>query len=103
MELNISKDCKEIFFDIINLTRKYPEYNYTLNNHIIRTVVSIGSNIAGSQNKKDKEKNGYLDIAVGSCNELLFQVELYNNSNVIKLNDKINKVKATCLNLKKVV
>lgn len=53
--------------------------------------------------RKEKERNRYLDIAIGSCNELLFQIELYKTTYIIKLDDKINKIKATCLNLKKVV
>lgn len=102
MELKILNDCKEVFFDVINLIKKYPEYNYTLNSHIIRTIVSVGSNIAECQDKNGNDRIRFLNIAIGSCNELLFQIKLYgfeNNS----LIDKINKIKATCINLKSVI
>lgn len=100
MELKILQDCERLFFKLLDLMKDRSDFKYTLNQHVIRTTISIGSNIAESQNRKNTERNRYLDIAIGSCNELLFQVKLY-KINIDEILDLINKIKATCLNLKK--
>ncbi len=100
MELRILQDCEKLFFKLLDLIKDRNEFKYTLNQHAIRTTISIGSNIAESQNRKNTERNRYLDIAIGSCNELLFQIKLY-KTNINEMIDLINKIKATCLNLKK--
>jgi len=100
MGLDILNDCKEVFHKVINLTNHYPEYKYTLNSQIIRAVISIGSNITEGNYRSKNQFNNYLDIAIGSCNEVLFQIELYNDKDIDNIIDKVNKIKATCIKIK---
>lgn len=98
-KLKILDECKKLFKLVEKLTKKYQEYNYTLNQHIIRTVISIGSNIAEGNNLSEKLFIKHLYIAIGSCDELSFQVSLYDDENCIDILDMIDKIKATCYKL----
>lgn len=102
-EFRILNDCNSIFHAIIKITQDNQQYRYTLNQHIVRTVVSVGSNIAESNSRKGKDKIRFLTIAEGSIEELKFQLSLY--SVPIELYDNvfdlIDKIKATVYKLKK--
>lgn len=93
-------DCKELFFKVIKFIKDFPQYDYTLNNHIIKTVISIGSNIAEG-NKRDsiKECLRFLNISLSSVEEFKFQLSLYNNDNKEILN-LIEKIKATTIKIR---
>lgn len=93
--LSILNDCKELFFMIDNFIKNYPEYKYNLNNHILRTVISIGSNIAEGNSLSDKMAIKHFIIAKGSCTELIFQISLYKDDTT-QIIDKIDKIKAVC-------
>jgi four helix bundle protein len=98
-KLDIIEDCVLLFNMIIKLVDKYPKHKYDVNPHIIRTTVSIGSNISEGNEKSKKEFIRYLNIAIGSCNELRFQIKLLGgNEEIYKM---IDKIKATCINIKK--
>ena len=97
-ELNILKDCKQIVWDILELCKYKPQWKYTINPQIIRACLSIGSNIAEGNCRSRKEFNRFLDIAIGSATETIFQLEFYDNTEEIE--DRINKVIAVCKKLK---
>lgn len=103
-ELNVLDDAKNLFFIIKKITDNNLNYKYTLNQQIIRAVVSIGSNIAEGQRRSNREFIRFLDFSIGSASEVLFQLDLYpdddNIKNAIKLT---NKIIGQLVNLKKYV
>jgi four helix bundle protein len=111
-ELNILIDCKNLFVLVDKLCNNFHDFRFTLNPQMVRASISIGSNIAEGNNKSKKEFNRYLDISIGSCNELLYQIELIKsilnhkrrfyitNDDLNEILNLINKIKATCINIK---
>jgi len=98
-ELNVLDDCRELYFAFSDA---YIE-NTPLHNHIIRTIVSIGSNIAeGNQRQSGKEFIRFLNISLGSIAELEFQLSLLKyDLNINQLVEMMNKIRAKVLNLRK--
>jgi four helix bundle protein len=70
-------DCYMLFRLILNVTEENIQYKYTLNQHIIRTCISIGSNLAESTAFNGKERNRFFNIALGSIAELDWQLGIY--------------------------
>lgn len=101
-DLKILNDCKELFILTEAFICPYIKFKYNLSNHILKTTISIGSNIAEANYYKDKKRNFFLDIAYNSCNEFLFQIELYNkkDNNYNKILNLIDKIQATIYKLK---
>jgi len=98
-KLLILNDCKELFFKVNEFIKKYPNFNYTLNQHLIKTVISVGSNISeGNERKSDIEFARFLNIALSSISELEFQLSLYDDDDIEILN-LIKKIRATTINL----
>ena len=81
---------------VIILIDNSPKFNYTLNSQLIRSAISIGSNIAEGSEKTNKDFCRFLDIAIGSINELQFQIQFYTNTNEIR--ELSNMIKAKCIN-----
>jgi len=74
-ELIIWRDSIELTIDILNLTRKFSSEEKSLGNQMIRSAVSIPSNIAeGSAYTTPKKFQYYLDISLGSSFELESQL-----------------------------
>ena len=73
--------CKEILI----LVGKLPnEIKYSLGNQIIRSSTSILLNIAeGSGKSSDRELNRFFDIAVGSTNETVANLDFLRDNNFI--------------------
>lgn len=65
---------------------------YTIRSQIIRSCISIPSNIAeGSSRNSSKEFKRFLEIALGSCFELETQL-LIIKENILKNNSEINSI-----------
>lgn len=78
LDWQVYKNSKELFSVILELINKMPrEYRFELGSQIIRCAFSVILNIAeGSAKKSDKELNRYMDISLGSLNELLAAVDV---------------------------
>jgi len=100
-EFRVLDDCRKLFFMILSITKNNSQYEYNLNNQILRATISIGSNLAEGNNKKDKEYGRYLNIAKGSLLEVEFQLSLYKLDDKFKLEvlDLLDKIKAVIYKL----
>ena len=98
-DFRLLEDCKQLFFKILNLTKQFDEYKYTLNQHTLRTTISIGSNLAEGNKKSKKDFLRFINISEGSIAELEFQLSLYNCEDD-ELLDLIDKIKACIYKLK---
>jgi four helix bundle protein len=102
-DLKILNDCVILFFRIKKITEDNNQYQYSINQHILKTALSIGSNIAEGNSLRGNYFYKHLLIAIGSLGELEFQLKVYN----IDINEKeividlMNKIKATCLKLQR--
>jgi len=78
--LNVWKDGMDLVSDVYRLTRKFPRDElFGIISQIRRASVSVPSNIAeGSGRNSKKEFSRFLDISVGSLNEVnsLLEVSL---------------------------
>ena len=83
----------EIVKEIYNLTKEFPkEERYLLKAQMIRSAISIPSNIAeGTGRKSRKDFSRYLEISQGSCFELKTQLI------IAKWNISSNKKNMTAL------
>jgi four helix bundle protein len=70
----------------------------------MRATISIGSNIAEGNRRSRKEFRRFIDISLGSCEEVVYQLSLYkmiyskDDSDIIALT---NKIIGQLVNLKK--
>ena len=87
-KLSIWRDSMELVNEIYDLTRNFPsEENFGLKLQIRRSAISIPSNIAeGCGKSTTKDLLRFLDIALGSLNELETQVLIARNQNYISEN-----------------
>jgi four helix bundle protein len=76
--LRVFDEAEEIALEIYRLTRVLPdEERFVLGQQMRRAAVSIGSNIAeGCGRVSGREFARFLDTALGSANELEFQLRL---------------------------
>mgnify|MGYP006319071825 FL=1 len=75
-ELKISQKGFIITINGFRITKDFPaEQKFGLISQITRAAVSIPSNIAeGNSRKSDKDKNRFIEIALGSCFEMETQL-----------------------------
>ncbi len=85
LKWQVYKDAKELFSIIIKLVKKLPrEFRFELGSQLIRAGLSVILNIAeGSGKSTDKELNRYLDISLGSLNEVLACCDVMKDNNFI--------------------
>ena len=95
-KLKIVNDCKELYFMIKKALKD--NKNYDLIKHTLRSIVSVGSNIAEGNERGSKEFIRFIRMAKGSLSELKFQWSLFNINNE-EINDKIQKITAMMINL----
>lgn len=99
-ELNIIKDCEIIMQIVWKQVREHPEFRYSINDQLIRSCLSIGSNIAEGCERKGKDRTQLLNIALGSLAEARFQLKVYPDFDFENIEDKLEKIKATILRLR---
>lgn len=99
-DLNILNDCKELMDITWNLCKNNPEFKFTINSQIIRSCLSIGSNIAEGCERKGKDRCQLLNIALGSLAETRFQFQVYPNFDYQLVKDKLDKIKAVIIRLR---
>ena len=85
----VYQDSKELFSLILKIVKKLPkEYRFELGSQIIKSAFSIILNIAeGSGKISDKELNRFIEIALGSVNELLAGVDVLKDNKFITDNE----------------
>lgn len=84
-ELVIWKEGMAVAKEVFKITRNFPpEERYGLTSQILRSAVSISSNIAeGSGRGSNKEFCQFLNISLGSCFELETQILIAKDFNYI--------------------
>ena len=81
----VYKDSKKVFKRILKIVGKMPkEFRFELGSQIIRSANSIILNIAeGSGKSSDKELNRFFNIALGSINETVANLDVLRENNFI--------------------
>lgn len=84
-ELIIWQKSMEVVSQVFELAKLFPpEENYTLRPQIIRSSISIPSNIAeGAGSNSQKEFKRFLEISLGSCYELETQVLIIQRNSIV--------------------
>ena len=92
LKWEVYQDSKKLFSFVLRLVKKLPkEYRFELGSQIIRCAFSIILNIAeGSGKISDKELNRFIEISLGSANELLAAVDVLRDNNFIT-DDEFNE------------
>ena len=80
-ELKIWQKGFDIAINGFSITRSFPaEQKFSLTSQVTRAAVSIPSNIAeGNSRTSDKDKNRFIEIALGSCFEMETQLLISQN------------------------
>ena len=75
----------DLVVDVYNKTRPFPkEETYGITSQIRKSAVSIPSNISeGAGRDSDPQFKHFLEISMGSCNELQTQIELTRRLNYL--------------------
>jgi len=76
-ELRVTQDARRLFEIVIGITEMAPQNKYDLNQQIIRAAISVGSNVVEGRRRTTKEFKRFIDISIGSCDEVKYQVSLY--------------------------
>lgn len=76
-ELRVVTDSRELFYLINKITMLNPSFRWSLNQQIIRAVISIGSNIVEGRRKSHLTFLSQIDNAMGSCDEVIYQLSLF--------------------------
>jgi len=77
-DLNVWKKGNELVLKIYELTKSFPDgEKYCLTQQMRKAAISIPSNIAeGFSRKTPKEYKQFLYISLGSCSELITQLNI---------------------------
>ena len=86
--LRVYQQAKNLVLYVYDLLRLFPkEEQYALCDQLRRAVVSIPSNIAEGEGRSSvKEQAHFMEIALGSLNEVMCQLELANELHYINKN-----------------
>ena len=76
--LRVWRKAHDLTCALYRVTRSFPQRDqFVLGDHILRAAISIGANIAeGCGRNGDGELRRFLNIALGSANELRYLLEL---------------------------
>jgi len=93
LKWEVYQDSKKLFFLTLKLVKNLPkEYRFELGSQTIRCALSIILNIAeGSGKASDKELNRFIEIALGSVNELVAAMDVLRDNKFIT-NGEFNDV-----------
>lgn len=108
MNSNTSLESLRVWNDSVGLSRSLflpisDLNNFVVRDQLIRCLLSIPSNIAeGYGRHSKKEFSRFLKISLGSCYELITQLEIIRGSNIcedLDINGTINSVNKICASL----
>lgn len=99
-ELEILKECEYVMSIVWKLVREHPEFKYSINDQLIRSCLSIGSNIAEGCERKGKDRLQMLNIALGNLAEARFQLKVYPEFDFETIENKLDKIKAVTIRLR---
>lgn len=99
MELTVISKSKSFVYSIYKICRSLPkEEKYVMIPQILRSAISIPSNITEGQQKSRKEFIHHIKIARGSLSEAMVQLEIISEiykldiKDLISLGDEIGKM-----------
>ena len=100
--LDVYKNAKALSHEVCNLIKTFPaDERFALCNQLRRAVMSIPINIAESFGRfSSKEKAHFLQIAFGSLNEVMCELELSLDESYIT-QDQLNNMENLILSVKK--
>jgi four helix bundle protein len=103
-ELKIWQRSMDIVVDVYDKTKTFPkEETYGITQQIRRSGVSIPSNISeGAGRNTDSQFKHFLEISMGSCNELQTQIELSRRIGYLS-NEEANKILDEALQIYRVI
>ena len=89
LEWQVYKDSKQVVSHVINIVKNIPkEYRFELGSQIIRAAFSIVLNIAeGSGKTSDRELNRFIEISLGSLNELIAALDVLRDISLVSAED----------------
>lgn len=92
LKWKVYQDSKKLFYLVLKLVKRLPkEYRFELGSQIIKCALSIILNIAeGSGKASDKELNRFIEISLGSVNELLAAMDVLRDNGFITDNEFID-------------
>ena len=104
-ELRVVTDSRNLFFLINRIANANVDFKWSLNQQIIRAVISIGSNIVEGRRKSHLTFLNQIDNAMGSCDEVMYQLTLYLEpiAEIDKALKDANAIMGQLVNLKKAV
>ena len=99
-ELSVISKSKSLMKEVYNIARSLPNFEtYGVKQQIIRSALSIGSNLAEGQQRTDKDFIRFIRMARGSIFELKFQLEviqeeynIWNIENTLEQLEEISKM-----------
>lgn len=85
VDFQVYKDAKEFYKIVLRETKKFPkEFLYDLTSQLRRSALSVILNIAeGSTKRSDKDFNRFIEISLGSINEVVARIEISFEANLI--------------------
>ncbi len=98
-KLKILDDCELLMRYVLTAIKNKSEWKYTINQQILRSCLSVGSNIAEGSQRNGNDSVRFMDIALGSLEECRFQLRFY-KVNKIETNRLIEKIRAITITLR---
>jgi len=85
-EFNVYKDAKKFVSNIYKISKRFPkEECFGLTSQIRSAAISIVLNVAeGSDRGSDKEFNRFINIAIGSVNEVVAALDIALDNEYLK-------------------
>ena len=99
-KLKILDDCRKLMFLVEEAVAKHPERKFTMNDQLIRSCLSIGSNIAEANQRYGGNRKNLFNVALGSLEECRYQFSLYPEF-TDEIDKLINKIRAVTMVLMK--
>jgi four helix bundle protein len=100
-DLQVWQRSKALAVQVINMLST--SKNYSLKDQMIRSAISVPSNIAeGAERKGSKEFANFISYSSGSCAELMTQIMIAKEINEFD-NDKANVLIAECREISKML
>ena len=96
-ELLVVGECREVYHLLYDILKSRKDYY--LWQHCLKSLVSVGSNIAEGNKRGKKEQLRFMDFADGSMAEFEFQYSLLKIDST-EIPDKVDKIKAMMYKLR---